>query len=88
LRLLGFILMYISISMVLKIFSVLGDVIPFIGSIIAFGTSIISFMISFSLSLLVISVAWFFYRPLIGILLAIFAIGSFILLFLHKKKKS
>jgi len=53
--------------MIFKIFSVLGDVIPFIGSLIAFGTGIISFVLALAIGAVVIAIGWFVARPLLSI---------------------
>jgi hypothetical protein len=77
LRLLGFILMLIGFSLLFRPLSVLADVVPFIGSIVGMGTGFVAFLLSLPLSLLVISTAWIFYRPLVGIPLAVLAVGGF-----------
>lgn len=56
------------------------DVVPFIGNIVGVGTGFVAFLLSLPLSLLVISVAWIFYRPLIGVPLVIAAIAGFVFL--------
>jgi hypothetical protein len=90
LRLLGFILMLIGFSLLFRPLSVLADVVPFIGNIVGAGTGFVAFLLSLPLSLLVISVAWIFYRPLIGIPLVIAAIAGFVFLIrtlMAQKKK-
>jgi len=77
LRLVGFILMLVGFSLLFRPLSVLADVVPFIGNIVGVGTGFVAFLLSLPLSLLVISVAWIFYRPLIGIPLVIAAIAGF-----------
>ena len=44
---------------------VLGDVLPILGTILNYGTSIIGGVLALLLSFLVISVAWFAYRPVL-----------------------
>jgi len=83
LRFLGFMVMMIGLSLVLKPLSVLGDVIPFIGNIIEFGTGLLSAIIAFSLSLITIAIAWFFYRPILTIGLISIVVG---IVYLLKKK--
>lgn len=77
LRLVGFILMFVGFSLLFRPLSVLADVVPMIGSIVGVGTGFVSFLLSLPLSLLVISVAWIFYRPLVGIPLVVLAVGVF-----------
>lgn len=86
LRLVGWFMMYIGLGMILKPLSVLGDVLPIIGNILEFGTSIISFFVSSIVALVVISIAWLFYRPLLGIVL-LAAAGGLVWLLIKRKKK-
>ena len=85
LRIIGFLLMKAGFSSILRPLSVLGDVVPFIGNIIGAGIGIISTLVAFPLSLLVIAIAWLFYRPVVSIALLV-AIGAGIF-FLFKKIK-
>ena len=71
LRLLGFIIMASAFGMIFKPISVLADVLPILGDIAESGIGIISGLIAFALSMLIIALAWLWYRPLIGILLLI-----------------
>ena len=77
LRLLGVVLMFIGFSLLFRPLSVLADVVPFIGNIVGVGTGIVALLLSVPLSLMVISVAWIFYRPLVGVPLAIAALVGF-----------
>lgn len=69
LRGVGFILMMMGFSMMLKPLSVLASVVPLFGDIIGAGTGIIAFLMASVLSLITIAVAWIFYRPLLAIAL-------------------
>jgi hypothetical protein len=76
----GFFLMFLGLSMMLKVLSVLADVLPFLGNLVGAGTGIISFLIAGVLSLLTIAVAWITFRPLLGIgLLAAAAVLAFLI---------
>jgi hypothetical protein len=88
LRLLGFGLIALGISMILKPFSVVADVVPFVGNLLEVGIGIVALLGSLTISMLVISMAWIFYRPLIGIPMLIVAVGSFVGLFVMKNKKA
>ena len=88
LRFVGWFMMYIGLQMILKPLSVLGDVLPILGNILEFGASIISFFVSSIVALLVIAVAWLFYRPLLGIVLLAAAGGLVWLLIKRKKQKA
>ncbi len=80
LRAAGFILMMIGLSMIFKVFSVLADVLPFLGSIVEAGTGFIAFLLSAVLSLITIAVAWIVFRPLLGIILLVIAVGLIVLI--------
>lgn len=75
LRLAGFILMLAGLNMVLRPLSVVADVLPILGTIVGAGTGIVSFLLATILSLITIAVAWIVYRPLLGILLIVVAVG-------------
>jgi hypothetical protein len=68
--------LFIGFAAILKIFSVIGDVIPFVGSLIAFGTGLISVALALVIGAIVIAIGWFAVRPLlsIGLLLGVGAI--------------
>lgn len=72
-RLGGFLLMFIGLSMILKPLSVLGDVVPFIGTVIGIGAGLVAGLVSLICSLVTIAIAWIFYRPIIGIALLLVA---------------
>src|SRR5215469_735918 len=71
LRGLGFVLMFAGLMLVLSPLSTLGDVIPFIGDLLRFGAAIVAGLVALSLSLVIIAIAWFVYRPLLSTLLLI-----------------
>ncbi len=80
LRIIGFLLMKAGFGAIFRPLSVLADVVPFIGNVVGAGTGIISSLIALPLSLVVIAIAWLFYRPLIAIILLAVVIGSIVLL--------
>ncbi|MGR0481437.1 MAG: TMEM43 family protein [Candidatus Electronema sp. V4] len=67
LRLGGFILMLIGLSMMFKVLSVTADILPIFGNLVGAGTGLISFLLAAVFSLLTIAAAWVIYRPLIGL---------------------
>ena len=71
LRILGFVIMSAAFGMIFKPISVLADVVPLFGDIAESGISIISGLIAFALSMMIIALAWLWYRPLLGILLLV-----------------
>ncbi len=78
LRLVGFLLMMIGLASILKPISVVADVIPFVGNVIGTGIGLVSALLALGFSTLTIAIAWIVYRPLLGILLLVVAIGAFI----------
>ncbi len=82
-RVVGFVGMFIGFSLVFKPLSVVADVLPVAGDIVGVGTGIVAFLLAAPLSLITISAAWIFYRPLIGVpLLLLAGVGLY---FLFKK---
>ncbi len=81
LRLVGFFLFFIGFSMIFNPFKVIADVLPFMGKIVGAGVGAVSFLLALMLSFLVISFAWIFYRPLIGIPLLIVSVVLIIMVF-------
>ncbi len=61
--------------MIFKLLSVIADVLPILGDIVGAGTGIISFLLAAILSLITIAIAWIVYRPLLGIILIVIAVG-------------
>ena len=87
LRLLGWVLMYFGFRLLFAPLQVLADFIPFIGTIVGFGTGMLSFCLSAPLSLLVIAVAWIYYRPFLGIGLIAVAVAIPVVLIRKFKKQ-
>ena len=86
LRLVGTLAIIMSLNIIFRPLSILGDVIPFVGSIIGALTGFVAFLLGLAWSLIVIAVAWVRFRPLIsGILIAI-ALGLIILSFMKSRK--
>lgn len=75
LRVAGWLLMFIGLTLVFKPLVVVADVVPFIGSMVGAGTGFIAFVLSAPLSLLTIALGWIFYRPLVGIALLLVGAG-------------
>jgi len=82
-RLAGSLLLIIAFNMIFKPLSVLADIAPLFGNIVAIGTGIVSFLLGLILALTTISIAWIFYRPLVGLALLVAAAG---LVYLLKRK--
>ena len=73
LRLLGVVLMTAGFSAILAPFAVASDIIPVFGKVTRFTSKLISGAISIPLSLIIIALAWFAYRPFLS--LGIIAVG-------------
>lgn len=86
LRAVGWLLMYIGLRSLFSVLSVLADVLPFLGNLVEAGLSIASFLLSFIISLLIIAVAWFWYRPMLSLALVGVAVVCYFLLRLRRKK--
>lgn len=85
-RIVGWLMMYIGLKMILAPISVMADVLPVLGNIVEFGIGIIAFFVSAVVALVIIAIAWIFYRPILGILILAAAIGLVVLLIKKKKK--
>ena len=81
LRFVGVFLVCMSISMMLAPLSVFASVVPFLGKLVGIGTGLVSILFGMAWSLLIIALAWLFYRPLIAILILAVAGGLIWLLY-------
>jgi hypothetical protein len=70
----------------LKPLSVFADVIPLLGSVVGAGAGVIAFLLAAAGSLITISIAWIFYRPLLGI--GLLALAGVALFFLFKRSRA
>jgi hypothetical protein len=88
LRLVGFVMMAVGLSLAMQPMAVLASVIPFLGSMTRGVITLVAFVLSVSLSLVTIGLAWVAYRPLIGIPLLLLAVGAIVLLVWWWRKRS
>ena len=86
LRFAGLMLMFFGLKLTLRVIRVLADIVPLFGSIVGAGTSIIAFLVAFCLSLVTISIAWLYYRPLVGGTLLL--IAALVALYTSRKVKT
>ena len=86
LRFVGWLMMFIGLKMIFKPLSVLGDVLPILGDIVGMGMGAVAFLISAAVALVVIAIAWLFYRPVLGICLLAAAVALIVMLIKRKKK--
>jgi Transmembrane protein 43 len=76
----GFAAMFIGGLLALGPISALARVLPFLGTLVEVGFAIVSFFVSAIISMLVIAAAWIVYRPVVGGILLVAAIGCIVLL--------
>uniref|UniRef100_A0A673L1F2 Transmembrane protein 43-like n=1 Tax=Sinocyclocheilus rhinocerous TaxID=307959 RepID=A0A673L1F2_9TELE len=74
LRLGGWALMFLGVSLSTRIIYTLVDWVPVLRELVSAGLKIFALCVSCSLSLLTISVGWIFYRPLLGGMIALLAL--------------
>lgn len=79
-RVLGFLLMFFGLNLTLRPIAVILSFIPIFESIISFITGGLVFLVSLVLSLTIIAIAWFFYRPFLTIALAVIIVGLILLI--------
>ena len=75
LRLVGFMVIMIGFSTILKPLAVAADLIPFLGNLAEKGIGLAAFLLAALVSLVTIAIGWIFYRPLLGITLLAAAVG-------------
>lgn len=85
LRIVGIFLVVSALKMIFGFLSMILKVVPFLSSIMGFGIGIICWVIGVAWSLIVIAIAWIFYRPILGIILLAIA-GFLVWVFAFKGK--
>ena len=85
LRLLGLVLCIIGFTLLFKPLVIIGDFVPFIGSIVGIGTGFLSTILGMIFSFITVAIAWFFYRPIISIILISVVVLLFIFLLYRRK---
>jgi Transmembrane protein 43 len=76
LRGVGLLVLGIGFALFMSPMAVLADVIPFLGSLVRMGTGLIAFFLAIVVGTITIAIAWFYYRPLLGI--GILVIGALV----------
>jgi len=87
-RLGGYLLMFVGLSMTFRPIAVVGDVVPLFGRLLGAGVGIFSAFVAAFFAFSTMAVAWFAYRPLLGITLLVMAGGAVYLLIRAVNKKS
>jgi hypothetical protein len=85
LRLLGLVFCIIGFTLLFKPLVIIGDFVPFIGSIVSIGTGLVSTILGMIFSFITVAIAWFFYRPIISIILISVVVLLFIFLLYRRK---
>lgn len=85
LRILGIVLVCAGLKMMFAILGTLLKVLPFLQTIVNWGVGFFCNIIGFCWSLIIIALAWIFYRPLVGIIL-LAIVGGLIYYFYTKGK--
>ena len=87
LRFFGFILCMAGFRTILKPISAITSYVPLLGSLVGTAMGLVSFVLSLSLSLFVIAIAWIRFRPIVGISLIAIVVALIIFLIIRSKKK-
>lgn len=69
LRAVGLVVMFIGFALIMGPLGVLADVLPPVGSLARMGTGIVAFLLTVTVGSATIAIAWFWYRPLLSIVL-------------------
>lgn len=77
LRLVGILMVIIGLKGIFAILETLLKVVPFVANIIGWGVGLVCTVVGLVWSLIIIGIAWLFYRPLIGI--ALLAVAAFLI---------
>ena len=85
LRILGFLLIYFGLKNIFKFVDSLFKIIPIVTNIVSFGIGLACFIVALAWSIIVISVGWIFYRPVLGIIMLV--AGAAAIWFVWKKGK-
>jgi len=85
LRLVGLVLCIFGFNLLFNPLVIIGDFVPFIGSIVGIGTGFLSTILGMIFSFVTVAIAWFFYRPIISIILISVVVLLFIFLLYRRK---
>ena len=87
LRIIGVILVIAALKMIFSILVTLLQLVPFLASIMNLGVGLVCGVLGFVWSLIIIAIAWIFYRPILGISLLVIAAGLIYWLVIRGKKQ-
>ena len=86
LRILGIILIIGGINSLFAPLQKLANFVPILGGLVGFASGLVSFVLGLAISLVVIALAWFRFRPLLSIILIVIVVGLVLLLKKMKNK--
>ncbi|MBB6467300.1 hypothetical protein HNQ96_003179 [Aminobacter lissarensis] len=81
-------LLAVGFGLLLAPLGVIADVIPFVGSIVRMGTGLVAFVLALLVGTATIAIAWFWYRPLLAIGIAVAGLVLAYLLTRFGRKKT
>lgn len=89
LRGVGAVAMFVGFGLIFRPLGVLADVLPILGDVVRMGTGFIAFLLTAVFSTLTIAIAWFYYRPLVAIIMLVIGGGITAgLIMLGRKRKA
>ncbi len=80
----GLVALFVGYALILRIFGVIGDLIPFVGRLVRAGTGLFALAMTALTGALAIAVGWIFFRPLIAA--AVIAAGVLVALYVSSKR--
>ncbi len=89
LRVAGFFLMFLGLFLIFRPIAVVADLVPLIGTLFGAGIGIFAGLTAAVLSLVVIALAWLYFRPVLGIALLLLALVLLVgLVMLGRKRRA
>ena len=87
-RVVGILAIMLGIGSLFTPITFIADKVPILGNLVNGATSLVSFILGLAISLVVIAIAWFRFRPFLSIVLVIIVAGLIIGLNVYSKNKS
>ncbi|WP_127521561.1 TMEM43 family protein [Mesorhizobium sp. Z1-4] len=89
LRIVGLVFLGVAFGLLLAPIGVVADVIPFLGRIVRMGTGLVAFALAALVGSITIALAWFWYRPVLALVILIVGTGIFYgVSYLGKKREA
>lgn len=67
----GVLAMFIGFNLIMGPIGTIADVVPFLGDVVRMGTGLMAFLCTVSVAPIVIAIAWFYYRPLVAVVVLV-----------------